>query len=184
MTLLSRRLAVTFLLAASFAPSSAQVISTIAGGGYNNIPATSAGISPFQLATDNSGDVFFPAGQQLYKITSSGKIFVFAGNGAGASQFSGEGGPAVNATLVSLSSVTIDGRGNVYIGDNSLFTIWKIDAITGKIDTLVRLQGFAPTRMAADRSGNLFIASQTECPPVDRHSSRIAWGAHFSLTGG
>ena len=49
----------------------------------------------------------------------------------------GDGGPALNANLVHVSSVAHDADDNVYVGDSGVGRIRKIDARTGIIDTVV-----------------------------------------------
>src|SRR5581483_11107505 len=165
MTVLSDRHFLIFLIClAVTAASGAQVISTVAGGGYNNVPATSADLAGLsRIATDSSGNIFFPSGfpsgNQIYKVSPSSSISLFAGNGAQGNQFSGEGGPAANAAFSNIEAVAVDENDNVYVGDGGLDTVWKIDAITGRISTLALLPN-SPTSMAVDRSGNVFVSIQ------------------------
>jgi hypothetical protein len=64
----------------------------------------------------------------------SGIISTIAGNGDPA--YSGDGGPASNATVSSPESVTLDGAGNLYIADSGNNVIRMISAATGVITTV------------------------------------------------
>src|SRR5205085_1999354 len=99
-----------------------------------------------------------------------GIITTVAGNGLG--NFSGDGGPAIGAKLLSPDSVAVDGAGNLFIADTSNNRIRRVSATTGIITTVVGT-GFGnsgdggpaisaklkfPQVVAVDKMGNLFIA--------------------------
>jgi sugar lactone lactonase YvrE len=66
---------------------------------------------------------------------SGGTITTVAGNGKGG--YSGDGGPAVNASLRGPMGTTVDAKGNLYIADTGNNCIRKVDAGTGMISTWV-----------------------------------------------
>jgi sugar lactone lactonase YvrE len=70
---------------------------------------------------------------------------------------SGDGGLAVNATLMNPQGVAVDTVGNVYIADSVAQVIRKVDALTGIITTVATGLN-APTGVAVDGAGNLYIA--------------------------
>jgi sugar lactone lactonase YvrE len=70
---------------------------------------------------------------------------------------SGDGGLAVNATLMNPQGVAVDTAGNVYIADSVAQVIRKVDALTGIIITVATGLN-APTGIAVDGAGNLYIA--------------------------
>jgi sugar lactone lactonase YvrE len=107
---------------------------------------------------------------RIWRVTTDNQIGVFAGNGF--SGFSGDGGPATNATLGQLHGIGVDEEGNVYFGDGQ--RIRKVD--TNGIITTVAGNGIsgysgdggpatqARIRRAADIDfdsvGNLYFADK------------------------
>jgi sugar lactone lactonase YvrE len=106
---------------------------------------------------------------------ATGVITTVAGTGPTGSEagsFSGDGGPAVNANLRFPSSVAVDASGNLYIADGGNHRIRRVDSVTGIITTAAGSGSFgfsgdggpatdaqlAPSDIAVDASGNLFIA--------------------------
>ena len=109
-----------FLTLLSFAVH-AQTITTIVGGGSlgDGDSAVLAGLTrPIQIWFDTSNNMYF-AEDGPYKIRKvvNGIISTFAGTGS--TGFSGDGGPATNATfgMYSPTGVVGDRMGNIYITD-------------------------------------------------------------------
>jgi Carbohydrate binding domain/NHL repeat len=100
--------------------TAAGVISTFAGTGIAGFsgdggPATAANlISPAGVAVDVAGNVYISVGLRVRKVSPSGVISTFAGNGTRSAR---DGGPAVDSGLVSPSAIAVDAFGNVYIVD-------------------------------------------------------------------
>jgi sugar lactone lactonase YvrE len=120
--------------------STTGVITTIAGTGTAGFsgdggPATDAKItSPYGVAVDNSGNVYFAEGTtngRIRKISAAGIITTVAGGGTGGL---GDGGPATDAT-VGTASVTVDASNNLYIADGANHRVRKVDA-AGIITTI------------------------------------------------
>lgn len=101
--------------------NSSGVISTFAGNGiagYNGDggPATSASLHiPWFCAIDNAGNLYVSdaLNSVVRKITHSGVITTYAGNGLFGN--SGDGGPAVSATMADICGIAIDNLNNLYI---------------------------------------------------------------------
>jgi hypothetical protein len=55
--------------------------------------------------------------------------------GTGTASYSGDGGQATSATVISLHGVAIDSSGNIYICDFNTHRVRKITASTGIIST-------------------------------------------------
>ena len=102
---------------------------------------------------------------------ATGNIQTVAGNGTFG--FSGDGGPATNATFFHPSDLSVDSSGNIFIADSGNQRIRKVDAATGNIQTVAGNGTFGfsgdggpatnaelaqPTGVYADSSGNIFIA--------------------------
>jgi sugar lactone lactonase YvrE len=111
-----------------------NVITTIAGTGVagysgDNQAATLAQINqPFNIAVDNSGNVYFTdtGNNRIRKITQGGVISTIAGTGA--LGFSGDGGAATLAALNTPSSLWIDATGNLYFIDTGNYRVREVSA--------------------------------------------------------
>jgi len=125
---------VALLLTATLATVQGQtagyVIETIAGIGRptgDNGPATAALLNtPAGIAIDRAGNVFFTeeSAHRVRKIDAAGKITTIAGTGI--RNYSGDGGAAVRASVLSPAAVAVDPSGNVYFSDIAANTIRKI----------------------------------------------------------
>ncbi len=156
------------------------VISTFAGNGTAALsgdggPAVSAGLaSPADVAVDSAGNVYIADSNDaaIRKVDMVGKISTVAGNGTNG--FGGDGGPASAAKLAFPEGVTLDGRGNLYIGDTANNRIRKVDT-AGIISTFAGngTHGFggdggpataaslsSPTALGFDADENLFFADR------------------------
>ena len=137
--------------------NTAGTISTIAGSGATGFtcgafsgdggPATAARLShPVAVAVDDGGDIFV-AELQNCRIRAveagTGIIETIAGNGTCAS--SGDGGPALSASLQALRGLAMDAAGDLYISEfNFAGTplspvdchVRRVDMSTGDIDVV------------------------------------------------
>lgn len=157
------------------------IITTFAGRGDgvttfsgDNGPATSASIyllnSHNGIAVDAAGNVYIAddGHHRIRKVDPLGIITTFAGNGK--QGFSGDGGPATQASLYRPTGVTFDRAGNLYIADSDNGRIRKVD--TSGIITTVAGSGigitsgdsgpaltavFTPADVAVDSAGNIYI---------------------------
>jgi uncharacterized protein (TIGR03437 family) len=161
------------------------IISTVAGTGArgfsgDNGPAINAQLnSPFGLTLDGAGNLFFidAYNYRIRKISADGIINTIAGSGK--MGFSGDGGPATSAMLNDFSwcntlcgGLAIDRGGNLFIADPGSDRVRKVspDGIittvagngtvgsSGDSGRATDAQLRAPTGVAIDTSGNLFIA--------------------------
>ena len=109
---------------------SGQVITTVAGGGgelADNGPATNAQLQqPSGVAFDSAGNMYIadPQDQRVRKVSPTGTITTFAGNGNRG--FSGDGGAATSAMLNGPHGVAVDASDNLYIGDQLNSRIRKV----------------------------------------------------------
>ena len=119
-----------------------NIIQTIAGTGEPGYsgdggPATQAlQREPFMCAFDRQGNVYVAEARNhcVRRIDKdTGVITTVAGTGA--SGYSGDGGPATQATFNEPYSLEIDGNGDIYIVDRLNAVVRKVDASTGVITT-------------------------------------------------
>ncbi len=161
---------------------SGGIITTVVGNGATGFsgdggPATSASLAfPEGVAVDPTGNIYIGDAQnQRIRMVSKGIITTIGGNGQ--FKFSGDGGPAVSASVQSPASVAVDSAGNLYIADTGNNRIRKVSS--GIISTVAgSVAGFAgdgslatsaalygPHGVAVDSSGNVYVA--------DTYNSRV-----------
>ena len=113
----------------------AQIIHRVAGtvgvGGYSGVggPATAAVIqNPESVALDTFGNLYIADGDNdvIQKVDRMGIITTIAGNGWRG--YSGDGGPATNATLNSPTGLSLDLTGNIYFADYGNHVVRMINA--------------------------------------------------------
>ena len=129
------------LVLTSALPAAGWTISTFAGNGTkggsgDGGPATAAQIdNPFGLVRGPDGALYFCeyTGQRIRKVTPDGKIHTVAGTSQVG--YTGDGGPALQATFHLPHELRFDKAGNIYIADMTNHAIRRIDAKTGVITT-------------------------------------------------
>ena len=154
------------------------VITTIAGTGETGFsgdggPATRAELEdPEYICVDAEGNVYFTdqINERVRMIDRRGVITTVAGTGQAG--YSGDGGPAVDASLNEPYGLAVDPKGNVYVADSSGDRVRMIDpqgviitvAGTGEAGysgdggpaTAAMLNG--PAGLAIDAAGDLYIS--------------------------
>ena len=153
------------------------IISTVAGNGKpgytgDNGPATSATMNyPTGVAADSAGYLYIADQQNhaIRRVTPSG-ISTIAGNGRPG--YSGDNGPATNATLSYPERIFMDAQGTLYIADIYNHRVRKItkDGVirlvagsgvvgySGDGGPAAQARLYSPAGVAADSAGNVFIA--------------------------
>ncbi len=117
--------------------SATGIITTVAGsaGGLSGFsgdggPATNALFGgPGSIAVDTAGNIYVcdVFNSRVRKITvSTGVVTTIAGNDT--TGYSGDGNPAVHASLNRANGICVDRRGNIFICDQSNNRVRKIDA--------------------------------------------------------
>jgi sugar lactone lactonase YvrE len=171
-------------------------IETVAGQlvtsfGGDNGPAVDALFwDPVPSAVDRRGNLYiadYENSRVRMVAAATGIVTTIAGSGACPSQgspfnvlvcqsgFSGDGGPAVDATLKYAESVALDLSGNLYIADTLNHRIRWVDASSGRIYTIAGngVNGFSgdwgpapaaeisfPVSVAVDQSGRVYFADE------------------------
>ncbi len=155
-----------------------NTITTVIGGGPNDMPAIDADLNgPFGVTVDSAGNYYFAAGNQnrVFKVNTSGTLTVVAGNGLPGYAGDGVAGGAPNALLNNPTGIAVDTSGNVYIADTANFVIRKVDT-SNTITTIAGEAGVCtyngngspatnfdlcyPAGLAVDGAGHLYIADE------------------------
>ena len=115
-------------------------ISTV-GGPPNDLlpngdaqPALGAYINAFGVEVDAAGRVCLADTSVVRRIDSDGVMRLVAGGPEG---FSGDGGPALGASLCQPWDIAFDRAGNLFIADTNNNRIRRVDAQSGTITTVV-----------------------------------------------
>lgn len=137
---------------------SGGVITTAAGDGSSVLQY------PTGVAVDSSGTLWISDsyGNRVRTLAAGGSLTTVAGTGA--LGFSGDGGPAIAATLQAPAGLAVDSAGNLYIADSGNVRVRKVSA---RIITTVAgsatyhysdTQLWEPSGIAADSAGNVYLA--------------------------
>jgi sugar lactone lactonase YvrE len=156
-------------------PSGYLTVAAGTGTAGTTIPgqATSSRLDlPNGVALDSNGDLYIAdsGNNQIYEVTPSGTLSVFAGTGVlGAAT----AGPATSSKLDEPSGVAVDSSGDVYIADYHGNRVEKVDpsgtlsfvAGTGVAGTptagpAISSKLHGPDSVDVDSSGNLYIADE------------------------
>jgi len=146
---------------------------------------------PAGIAFDLASNMYFNdfGNNRIRVVDAAGLIHTVAGTGEWG--YSGDGGPAAQATLAGPYGVACDqARDHLYIADHGNACIRRVDLGTGIIETIAGCgrQGFAgdggpaqsamlcePHGVAVDRAGNIHIADtgNARIRRVEGHTGRI-----------
>jgi len=162
-----------------------RLLVTVAGTGAigasgDGGPGSAATLfAPTGVTVDGDGNVYFTdsLNHRVRRVALTGEITAFAGTGQLGN--SGDGGPAVNASLNNPTGIVADDAGNIYIADSGNNRVRKVST-DGRIITIAgsgrddfggdggpaTAAHFSnPSGLTLDKSGNLFI--------VDRFNLRV-----------
>lgn len=152
----------------------AGLVTTLAGGaysnGFTNATGTAARFSiPFDVAVDSSGNLYITDrnNHSIRKVTPLGVVTTLAGSGS----MGYANGSGAAAQFKFPSGLTVDSLGNVFVADTDNQVIRKVTP-TGEVSTVAgsnigtadgtgtAAQFYNPKDVAADASGNLYVADK------------------------
>ncbi len=155
------------------------IITTIAGNGQqgylgNGVLGTSASLNlPNDVAADGTGNVYIADqyNQRVRKLSSTGILTDFAGNGTAGSL--GDGGQALNAQLWYPAGVAVDRDGNVIITSGNRIRRVSPDGIISTIagsgsnafsgdGDLATQAGMTPSSVATDSAGRIYFSDTSD----------------------
>jgi sugar lactone lactonase YvrE len=148
------------------------LISTVAGTGKSGStaegsPALSVSFGKIDgLAVDSVGSVFISDGGQhkIFKLNpASGTVSRIAGSGKAG--FSGDGGPALDASFLFPLTIALDPAGNIFVADGENCRIRRIDHQTGIVDTIAQTGG--PDQNCPPQPGRIPGQPSPSAPAVD-----------------
>ncbi len=118
------------------------VITTIAGNGLagssgDGGPATAARIRSPKSVVLQGGGLFFSSTDNKVRRVDLDTSIITTVAGTGIAGYTGDGGPATQATLSAPQRIQVDSLGNLYIADKDNSVVRRVDAATGIITTAV-----------------------------------------------
>lgn len=141
-------------------------ISTVAGTGKRGYagdggPATKALLNePYEIKFDAEGTMYFVEMQNnlVRKVDkTSGVISTVAGTGK--SGFTGDGGPAREATFNKPHSIALDGKGSLFICDIGNHRVRRVELKTGLVTTFT-----GTGEKAVPKNGSSFVKAAVSGP--------------------
>lgn len=162
------------LLATGLVHAETTIHAYIGPGNGDNGLATQALFFATSLREDTQGNLYLISGNQVRKIDRNGIITTVAGSMSRLGTSTGDGGPAINATLNRPAGLAISAAGEIYVAEGEGRRIRKIDR-HGIITTIAGngQDGFAGDGVPAlgspmgilggisfDDEGNLLVAAK------------------------
>lgn len=152
--------------------SPSAFVTTLAGSGaatgLDGQGTSATFYSPMGVAVDTNGNVFVADlyNYKIRRVSPAGAVTTYAGSGSSGST----DGVGTSAGFKSLSGITIDTLGNLFVADKSLQTIRKITpsavvttlagtpSTTGSTNGLGTSASFYnPTKVAVDTNGMIYV---------------------------
>lgn len=165
--------------------SQTQIVTDFAGGYNGDGKSGTLGFlnHPEDIAFDAAGDMYIveSGSNRVRKLSATGTLSTIAGTGV--SGYTGDGAPAISATLNGPNSVAVDANGNIFVADTSNFVIRKVDT-QGIITTYAQDSRFSfLTSLATDSFNNLYIADDCVVWQLTPAHVLSIYAGQFNLCG-
>lgn len=155
------------------------VLRTVAGSAATGFagdggPAVAAQLNSAGAITgDAAGNLYLAdnGNRRVRMVDRKGIIRTIAGTGEYGD--SGDGGPAVKATLAWISDLLLDGRGGLLLADSTGNRVRRLDLATGIISAFAGNIG-SPEALARDRQGNVYVMGWGSLRRVDARTGTVA----------
>lgn len=181
----------TIWMAGRFGYSPGPGILVVNASGYTEFLSFggASGPSLAGLAIDSQDNIFFGQGSQVFRLSNSGTLTVFAGSPNNSGSTDGNG---VYALFRNPAPIAVDAAGNVYIWDSGNALVRRIDqnqnvtTIAGN-GSLVDVDGagfnahFAGIYSGyADNNGNIYMACGSSIRKLDALTNVVTIAGSFS----
>ena len=148
---------------------SSGIITTVAGNGQPGPSgdgglATAAGVAAWCVTIDQANNLYIGGVSFVRKVTPTGTISTYAGNGA--FQFGGDGGPATAGSFEIAGSLAMDASGRLFISDGQENRIRVVESASGTLSASPASLNF----VAGNASTQTFTVS-------NNGTGTLAWGA-------
>ena len=171
-------------------------IRKVSGGIFSTLgvlPTINGGTSASVVAAN--GDIYFAnqGEQQIHLLTKqTGVTSLFAGTGTGGAP--GDGGLALNASLGYISSLALDGAGNLFLADSGsvrkiAISSTIINTVAGGLSSgfadgvIATATGISPASLFVDQSNNLFFVDGNRVRKVTAATKLISTVAGNGMGG-
>ena len=143
-------------------PANGGAVTTLAGssisGNFDGIGTTAKFKSPKQIVADSTGNVYVFDDQNfnIRKITPTGTVTTLAGSGTKGSGLYGSDGTGTSATFGNVRGMSIDSRGNIYLGSGNY--IRKITP-SGTVTTISADPLMNSPSVVVNSTGRIYVSS-------------------------
>ncbi len=148
------------------------------------VSVTDAHGNPVRLSAftvDRDGNFYYSPGGYIAKVAPGGALLAQWGKSSGPNGFSEDGTPAASALFAQINFLAVDPGGNLAFADTSVGRMRRINALTGKLETIA---GMRPAIYAENgpataavlntaNGGDIDVAPNGELLIADSYNARI-----------